>query len=139
MRIISDPHFEGVLNYSIWTFSTLFWHHKEMPHIQFCRASRALSTGIWLNLNSGKFLGKKVLQKIWECIKDIIIDSIVEYLGRLRWRLVATWILIILYVLDSSFCALCKAIKRFLDPLKLTEKMWLILEKRTRKNVYKTV
>ena len=41
-----------VKNKSILTFSVTYWGPGKMSYIQFCRASEALSNGIWLNLKS---------------------------------------------------------------------------------------
>ena len=66
-------------------------------------------------------------------MKDVVIDRVVEYFVRLNWRLVATWISIVLYSLDSFFVALSKSIKTFLDPLKLTAKYSLYWKKEREK------
>jgi hypothetical protein len=49
---------------SILTFSITYWGPGKMSYIQFCRASEALSNGIWLNLKSEKFSRKNAQTKI---------------------------------------------------------------------------
>ena len=44
---------------SIFSFSILYWRRWEMPYIQFCRASQALSNGIWLGFQLERIFGKK--------------------------------------------------------------------------------
>ena len=48
---------------SILTFSITYWGPGKMSYIQFCRASEALSNGIWLNLKSENFSRKKCTNK----------------------------------------------------------------------------
>ena len=50
--------------HGIWTFSILYYNQKEMSYIQFCRASQALSIGIWLNLKSEKIHRKKITKTL---------------------------------------------------------------------------
>jgi hypothetical protein len=48
----------------------IVWGCREMSYIQFCRASQALSIGIWLNLNSEKVWKKKFtnMKMVWYLI-----------------------------------------------------------------------
>ncbi len=44
-------------------------------------------------------------------MENMIIDRVIEYFVKLKWRLVSAWISNILYSLDSSVFALLKSIK----------------------------
>ena len=87
-----DKALNNVKKYSILTFSISYKDYGAILYIQFCRASRALSIGIWLNLNGEKVEGKIfqykygiVLKKgkIW-CERSIFRS---DYLGpRKLWN-----------------------------------------------------
>ena len=59
VEILDSSHFIACQKYGIWVSSTLYWVQNEMVSIQFCRASQALSNGIWLKLKSEKISGEK--------------------------------------------------------------------------------
>jgi hypothetical protein len=50
--------------------------------------------------------------KKWKKMENMIIDRVIEYFVKLKWRLVVAWISNILYSLDSSVFALLKSIKK---------------------------
>ena len=59
VEMLDGSHFIACQKYGIWVSSTLYWVQNEMVSIQFCRASQALSNGIWLKLKSEKISGEK--------------------------------------------------------------------------------
>ena len=66
--------------HSFWTFSIRNWDYREISNIQFCRASQALSIGIWLNLKREKVLPEKFLKTK----KSIFDDFLSDFWGCLR-------------------------------------------------------
>ena len=67
--------------HSFWTFSIRNWDYKEISNIQFCRASQALSIGIWLNLKGEKVFTEKFL-KTKMSIFDVFLS---DFWGCLRF------------------------------------------------------
>jgi hypothetical protein len=59
VEMLDGSHFIACQKYGIWVIWTLYWVQNEMASIQFCRASQALSNGIWLKLKSEKISGEK--------------------------------------------------------------------------------
>jgi hypothetical protein len=58
VEILDSSHFIACQKYGISVIWTLYWVQNRMASIQFCRASQALSNGIWLKLKSEKMLGE---------------------------------------------------------------------------------
>jgi len=61
-------------------------------------------------------------------MENMIIDRVIEYFLKLKWRLVVAWISNILYSLDCSVFALLKLVKNLVS-LKLGEQYSLYLKK----------
>jgi hypothetical protein len=58
--------------------------------------------------------------KKWKKMENMIIDRVIEYFLKLKWRLAVAWISNILYSLDCSVFALLKLVKNLVS-LKLGE------------------
>jgi hypothetical protein len=67
--------------------------------------------------------------KKWKNMENMIIDRVIEYLVKLKWRLVSAWISDILYSLDSSVFALLKSIKNS-GPVEIRRKIRYTLKQK---------
>ncbi len=70
VEILDSSHFIACQKYCISVIWTLYWVQNGMGSIQFCRASQALSNGIWLKLKSEKISGEKTTNIIPIFIKN---------------------------------------------------------------------